>query len=737
MKNIIKSLIIGALMVVLLPFNSFAMMAAAPAGQVMASTLAATDVTNTSMTLRGNYSATGSGIRNTWFEYGTSYEAVMNGSGQNIGYTSQANTSGTYSYTINNINAGTVYYFRIAVAQNGQTVRGNTLWATTKDTIVNPTNYAPTLNSISTTSGYQGDTYNVTLYGTNFIGGTNVNFGSGITVNSVNIINSTQISANIVISSSAYIGSRSVTVNNANGTSNGINFTVNQYNNGGGNCNSSNPTIYSISPDYVSNTNSNINVVIRGYNFTTSSTAMWRGSSRPTYFNSSTQLTMTLYASDLVNNSSGSVSVTNNNNCNTSNSMTLRIDNIDPCYNYNYNNNGCGVCGGNCNNYQAPTVTTLSSNVYGSSITFNGSVNTNNNQATVWFRYGTSSYSMGNETTHTYQSSNTWGTNFSATINATPNTTYYYQAVANNAYGTVYGNVMTTVMNNYNYPTVTTVVATNKTTTSARLNAVASGFATQGYFEYGETASLGNVTPSKYIGVGNDVYSVNYSDTVYNLQSGTTYYFRAVASNTNGTSRGNIFLFQTPSVYVPVDNTTPASTVTTSNELIKITSSSDGLYLGDNVEYTVTYKNNTKQNFENTVITVQLPKEVIFDESTFGRINNDNAVVFSVGNLAKTQTGSITIRGHLNKESTNSTSLITTAIMTYNVAGSNVEKNEIAFVTNHILNGNSLAAASLFGAGFMPTTLIGWVALLLIILALIALIRHLYLGYNNNPRPLV
>ena len=172
---------------------------------------------------------------------------------------------------------------------------------------------------------------------------------------------------------------------------------------------------------------------------------------------------------------------------------------------------------------------------------------------------------------------------------------------------------------------------------------------------------------------------MNYSDTVYNLQAGTTYYFIAVASNANGTSRGNIFLLQTPSIYVPVDTTTPASTVTTSNDLIKITSSSDNLYLGDNVEYTVTYKNNTKQNFENTVITIQLPKEVIFDQSNFGRINNDNAVVFSIGNLTRTQTGSITIRGHLNKEITDTSSLITTAIMTYNVAGSNVEKNEIAF----------------------------------------------------------
>ncbi len=733
MKNSIKSLIAGGLMVVFFASAAFTSAAMYLITGDSASTLAPTGVTTTSMTLRGNYNVNSTGTVQTWFEYGSSYDLVQSGAGQLIGNSSHDLPAGTFTYTWNNLTPNTTYYFRAVVAQNGHVSNGNILGMKTTNTVTPPPTYSPTLSSINPSSGYIGTNYTVTLSGANFTNGSTVNFGSGISINGVTYNSSTQLTANISISSSTSTGSRSVYVNNSNGTSNSLSFIVNSYNNDG--CSSGNPTIYSISPNSITMPETvNQTIVISGYNFTYNATALWNGSSRPTYYNSSSQLTMTLYASDISNNSNGTVSVRNNNNCNNSNGMTLTIQNDHSCSYY-------GTCPPpscyNCYS-QTPSVTTLSSNVYGSSITFNGSVNPNSNTATVWFRYGTSSYGMTNETTHTYQGSGSWATNFNATINASQNVTYYYQAVANNAYGTVYGAVFSTTATNYNTPTVTTVIATNKTTGTARLNGIATGYATQGYFEYGETAALGNITPSKYIGVGNDVYSVNFSDTVYGLQPNTIYYFRAVASNTNGTARGNIFVFQTSNIYVPAPvDTTPSVTPATKNELIKITTNSENVYLGDNVEYFITYKNNTKKNFENTVITVQLPKEVIFDETNFGRLNKDNAVVFNINNLIASQVGSITIRGHINKESSGVSTIVTTAIMTYTVAGSTTEKNEIDFVTNNIVDGSSLAAASLFGAGFMPTTLIGWIALLLVILVLIALIRHLYLGYNNNTRPLV
>ncbi|MGB6744794.1 MAG: Ig-like domain-containing protein [Terracidiphilus sp.] len=78
------------------------------------------------------------------------------------------------------------------------------------------TNGAPVLSVVSPPTGDQGATnLNVTLTGlfTSFVNGTSVaNFGSGITVNSTTVSNSTTAVANITISTTATLGSRNVTV---------------------------------------------------------------------------------------------------------------------------------------------------------------------------------------------------------------------------------------------------------------------------------------------------------------------------------------------------------------------------------------------------------------------------------------------------------------------------------------------------------------------------------------------
>ena len=58
----------------------------------------------------------------------------------------------------------------------------------------------------------------VVIAGTNFTGATSVSFGSGITVNSYTVDNSTQITANITISGSATTGARDVSVTAPGGT---------------------------------------------------------------------------------------------------------------------------------------------------------------------------------------------------------------------------------------------------------------------------------------------------------------------------------------------------------------------------------------------------------------------------------------------------------------------------------------------------------------------------------------
>ena len=77
-------------------------------------------------------------------------------------------------------------------------------------------NPVPTLTGISPSSGFPGQTLNVTLTGTNFIEGVStVNGDSGITVNSATVNSSTQITANLTIAAGAAVGTHYLSVTNA------------------------------------------------------------------------------------------------------------------------------------------------------------------------------------------------------------------------------------------------------------------------------------------------------------------------------------------------------------------------------------------------------------------------------------------------------------------------------------------------------------------------------------------
>jgi hypothetical protein len=90
----------------------------------------------------------------------------------------------------------------------------------------NPT--IPSIISISPASGTRGQTLDVTIYGTNFLGTTSVYFsGTNIWVNSFEVISSTEIQANIHIYQTAQLGPNDVSVTSPYGTGEGEKlFTV-------------------------------------------------------------------------------------------------------------------------------------------------------------------------------------------------------------------------------------------------------------------------------------------------------------------------------------------------------------------------------------------------------------------------------------------------------------------------------------------------------------------------------
>ncbi|HVO61600.1 MAG TPA: Ig-like domain-containing protein [Terriglobales bacterium] len=126
-------------------------------------------------------------------------------------------------------------------------------------TVTNPG--APTLGSISPNTGARGTTVPVTFTGTNFTLGSTITVapGSGITVNSINVVNTTTITANFVITNGASLSARTVRVNSLGGTSNGVTFTV------------QGPTLSSVSPNTGAR-GTNVNVTLTGANFPTTGT---------------------------------------------------------------------------------------------------------------------------------------------------------------------------------------------------------------------------------------------------------------------------------------------------------------------------------------------------------------------------------------------------------------------------------------------------------------------------------
>ncbi len=113
-------------------------------------------------------------------------------------------------------------------------------------------------------------------------------------------------------------------------------------------------------------------------------------------------------------------------------------------------------------------------------------------------------------------------------------------------------------------PSINSVSFSGITTTAATLGATVTpnGAATTVLFEYGPSASYGASTTGQSIGSGSS--SVTTSATISGLLPGTTYHFRVVAANSQGTTYGPDTTLTTDAL-LPQVTTTTASFVTTSS----------------------------------------------------------------------------------------------------------------------------------------------------------------------------
>jgi DNA-binding beta-propeller fold protein YncE len=128
-----------------------------------------------------------------------------------------------------------------------------------------------------------------------------------------------------------------------------------------------------------------------------------------------------------------------------------------------------------------------------------------------------------------------------------PNTTYYYRVVASNGAGTATGSVMAFNTGPGGVPAVTTGEAGDITTTTATLTGTVDphGSQTAFTFAYGTSAAhLDAITTIDSAGSTQGPQSVRLP--VAGLLPGTSYVYRLVATNANGTALGTVRSLNTP-----------------------------------------------------------------------------------------------------------------------------------------------------------------------------------------------
>jgi hypothetical protein len=214
----------------------------------------------------------------------------------------------------------------------------------------------------------------------------------------------------------------------------------------------------------------------------------------------------------------------------------------------------------------SPSVSTSSAtNVGSSQSTLNGELSSMGgaSSCTVYFEYGTTT-TYGSTTSP--QSMGSTGSFSQSVSSLSPGTTYYYRAVATNSAGTEYGTSQSfTTQSIITSPSVSTSSATNVGSNQATLNGELSSMGGASsctvYFEYGTTTTYGSTTSPQSMGS-----TGSFSQSVSSLSPGTTYYYRAVATNSAGTEYGTSQSFTTQSIITSPSVSTSSATNVGSNQ---------------------------------------------------------------------------------------------------------------------------------------------------------------------------
>jgi hypothetical protein len=324
---------------------------------------------------------------------------------------------------------------------------------------------------------------------------------------------------------------------------------------------------------------------------------------------------------------------------------------------------------------------------------------------------------------------------------------------------------------------VVTSIATQITNTSGRCNGIgliANGAQSTAWFEYGETANLGRTTASASIGSS---ATAPFSNVLANLKPNTKYFCRAVMQNQHGTVKGEIVSFITKSsvtkyvkpvtktkvtktttkkpapkneivcsdgTTVQVKNTTAATLINNGDKLISLeVEKLDGrLTSGEEVRYKISYKNLADARLTGVVLKVTLPPEIVFTTTTGGTFDAETrTITLNQDTVDPYAEGSVVIMGTVMKNAPIGKTIVTNVYTLYTVPDTKTQDEVSAYVVGSIVpdattTKNDTGAKKVVGLssekGFMPNSLVEWVALLAILFIIFILGRSIYASYKGE-----
>jgi len=265
----------------------------------------------------------------------------------------------------------------------------------------------------------------------------------------------------------------------------------------------------------------------------------------------------------------------------------------------------------------------------------------------------------------------------------------------------------------------------------------ANGCSVNTYFNYGTSQSMGLTTNA--VNRGNNSGSM--AQSLANLSPNTTYYYQAVGQNCAGTNTGAIQSFTTSGTttndtnvrYVYQTITTNGGGGGSSFVTLTITNNEDVVTEGNETPYDVTWKNISGKTLNNLVLEVNFPSQMTITSSDQGSIEpKKSSVILHIDQLDPAETGQMTVTGDISGGMKQGDPVVAQAVMAFQNPTSGATENAMAYDADTFSPGTNVLGASIFGLGFLPSSLGGWLLIILILLIIIIIAHYYFVGRKQN-----